>query len=46
MAVMTFVKTELVDSVRVNKDNDHIWNGMRNSSLEVEPVSLLRYTGA
>ena len=46
MAVMTLLKTKLVDSVRVNKGNDHIWNGMRTSSLKVEPVSLLRYAGA
>ena len=39
-AVMTFVKAELLHSVRQNEE-DSIWSGMRNSSLKVEPVSLL-----
>ena len=41
-AVMTFVKADLLDNVRENKE-DGIWSGMRNSSLKVEPVSPLNY---
>ncbi|KAI0240617.1 hypothetical protein LSAT2_008646 [Lamellibrachia satsuma] len=36
-AVMTFVKADLLDNVRENKE-DGIWSGMRNSSLKVEPI--------